>query len=1076
MTNSTLTGNVARNGGAVHLLFGNVYLLNSILVGNTNTLGLNDDAAFTYAYYCLIGAADGTITDIAAADIFANIGADGKAVLESDGTVAILANGAAATAGTKLQNKDGKLQYWDNNDWTTIIEKASESELTTAFTTDQLQTDQLGRNRLAYESLGFGYSVGAVSVVGENESLVVTTERDVVNAFDGMISLREAISYAKDGTTAADGTKTITFDPAVFTAENHTIKLGSTLGILPNAFGADNPLTIDGAVSETVSVVIDGGRENGAGGVQILRINSGNTVTLQNLTLQNGYVGGNGGAIFNYGTVTVANSTLTGNSADNSGGAIYNSGALTVINSTLTDNTADYSGGAIYNDGILTVANCTLTGNTANDEGGAVHNHDGNAYLLNSILVGNTAPDGGDLWTYGDSFTYTYAYYCLVGTAYNHQDGGTPVTGTDAFSGTPTGTTVENTFVGIFGTNTFNAQTGVILPLASGIGATAGTKLQNKDGKLQYFHNNDWVTAADKDNNEITTTLTTDRLQDDQLGKDRSAYATFGYSVGAVSVEPTEQPQAALTLTGIPNTITYGDSFTVGTNGGSGTGAVEYSSSDTDVATVDQTSGEVKIIGVGSFTITATKKADANYAEASVTSDALTANKKELKVNVTVVDKQYNGLTDAQISSAVPGGVVPGDTVTLTNGTPTFASFEVGTDIAISFTDFGISGADADNYTLTQPSGVTADIYNNFTGEDCYTTTPLNADGWTNGDFVITAKDGYELSRTNTANGTWQNTLTYSDETDSGSAAFYVRDKATGAISLAVTESYKIDKTAPEAEIKVETNSFKQFLNTITFGLFFKENVDVTITGTDALSGVAKVEYQKVAKQSDYDENGTWTEYAAFSVTQDEEFIVYARVTDNAGNFVIVNSNGIVVDKTAPAINGITDGEDYYGDTAFTFSDSYLDSVTVDGAPIDITSGSYTITADNAAHTITAKDKAGNETAVTVKVMLEGADYSEVDKAIEKANALNSDNYVDFSGVTAAINAVVRGKNITEQAEVDAMAKAINDAIDALTAKPSDNPQTGDSGNMLLWIALLFVSVSAAAGLTVYGRKRRVNR
>ena len=65
------------------------------------------------------------------------------------------------------------------------------------------------------------------------------------------------------------------------------------------------------------------------------------------------------------------------------------------------------------------------------------------------------------------------------------------------------------------------------------------------------------------------------------------------------------------------------------------------------------------------------------------------------------------------------------------------------------------------------------------------------------------------------------------------------------------------------------------------------------------------------------------------------------------------------------------------------------------------------------------------------------ADYTKVDAAIAKANALNKDNYKDFSGVEAAVKAVVRDKNITEQSEVDAMAKAIEDAIAALEQKPS---------------------------------------
>ena len=65
------------------------------------------------------------------------------------------------------------------------------------------------------------------------------------------------------------------------------------------------------------------------------------------------------------------------------------------------------------------------------------------------------------------------------------------------------------------------------------------------------------------------------------------------------------------------------------------------------------------------------------------------------------------------------------------------------------------------------------------------------------------------------------------------------------------------------------------------------------------------------------------------------------------------------------------------------------------------------------------------------------ADYTAVDAAIAKANALNENDYIDFSAVKAALEAVVRGKNITEQFEVDAMAKAIEDAIAALVEKPS---------------------------------------
>ena len=79
-----------------------------------------------------------------------------------------------------------------------------------------------------------------------------------------------------------------------------------------------------------------------------------------------------------------------------------------------------------------------------------------------------------------------------------------------------------------------------------------------------------------------------------------------------------------------------------------------------------------------------------------------------------------------------------------------------------------------------------------------------------------------------------------------------------------------------------------------------------------------------------------------------------------------------------------------------------------------------------------------NDPLLNANVIYKGADYTKVDEAIAKANALNKDDYKDFSAVEAAVNAVVRDKNITEQSEVDAMAKAIEDAIAALQYKDAD--------------------------------------
>ena len=109
--------------------------------------------------------------------------------------------------------------------------------------------------------------------------------------------------------------------------------------------------------------------------------------------------------------------------------------------------------------------------------------------------------------------------------------------------------------------------------------------------------------------------------------------------------------------------------------------------------------------------------------------------------------------------------------------------------------------------------------------------------------------------------------------------------------------------------------------------------------------------------------------------------------------------------------------------------------------PVDLEAGTYTVEVNadncevfNSNITITADTATHTQ---TIAMTYLPADYTKVDAAIAKANALNKDNYMDFSGVEAAVKAVVRDKNITEQSEVDAMAKAIEDAINALVRKSS---------------------------------------
>lgn len=104
------------------------------------------------------------------------------------------------------------------------------------------------------------------------------------------------------------------------------------------------------------------------------------------------------------------------------------------------------------------------------------------------------------------------------------------------------------------------------------------------------------------------------------------------------------------------------------------------------------------------------------------------------------------------------------------------------------------------------------------------------------------------------------------------------------------------------------------------------------------------------------------------------------------------------------------------------------------------------------------------------------ADYSKVDAAIKKVEALNKDDYKDFSKVEAAVNAVVRGKNVTEQKVVDNYAKAIEEAIKGLEKKEEinkediKNPQTSD--NILTSVAIGLVGIVTIAGIAIYKKQK----
>ena len=362
----------------------------------------------------------------------------------------------------------------------------------------------------------------------------------------------------------------------------------------------------------------------------------------------------------------------------------------------------------------------------------------------------------------------------------------------------------------------------------------------------------------------------------------------------------------------------------------------------------------------------------ANYvlaAQPASTTASISA--KELTIaDLKVKDKQYDGKNTAEIDGT-PAlvGVVDGDVLTLVNGVPTFDSVKIGKNIAISFTAFTLSGDSVTvaNYTLTQPSGITANIVEYVADGSEY---GVNSNDWLNKDFIITAKEGYKLSLTDTANGEWVDSLTASDETGNGKLTFFVKNTETGVISAAVTENYKIDKTAPTGEVKLnERTAFQKFINTITFGLFFKDDVHVKLTAEDEASGVKSVLYFKsdmILTDDEVRAITDWTDNSDFDIEAKdmEKFVIYVRIEDNAGNVTFIGSDGATFDTTAPEIVGVENDKTYYVTKKVAIDDENLASVTLNGETVEDV---FTLVGDkDATYVIRTEDKAGNVTEYTV--------------------------------------------------------------------------------------------------------------
>ena len=324
---------------------------------------------------------------------------------------------------------------------------------------------------------------------------------------------------------------------------------------------------------------------------------------------------------------------------------------------------------------------------------------------------------------------------------------------------------------------------------------------------------------------------------------------------------------------------------------------------------------------------------------------------------------------------------------------------------------------------------------------------------WTNQDITLTPKNQTSNLGTTTYQyrvdeGEWQDytsSIVISTDTDADGTVYEFKAKSASGVEsdAAASITVKRDTIAPDGDITIKESSIRRFLNAITFGLFFNEDVDVTVTGTDDLSGVASIQYYRSAEilaQDDLTSLTGWTEYdsAIHETAEDtEKFIYYVKVTDMAGNVTLFGSDGVVFDLTAPSITGVTNGSTYYTTQEVTVTDTNLDSVTLGSEPAILENGVLTLSGNtDAAYTITATDKAGNSMTVTVTM-------KPVASLAEDINGLTTENVTSDDEETITAVKTAAGNVGTESAteEEKAALQEILDNCDALLGKLTDVAQ-----------------------------------
>lgn len=333
------------------------------------------------------------------------------------------------------------------------------------------------------------------------------------------------------------------------------------------------------------------------------------------------------------------------------------------------------------------------------------------------------------------------------------------------------------------------------------------------------------------------------------------------------------------------------------------------------------------------------------------------------------------------------------------------------------------------------------------------------------------------------------------------------------------------DIEKPTGEIIIGTNKWHEFLNKLTFGLFFKDTQTVTINAFDN-SGTVFVSYlvtDRDLSEAELQSLVFGGYEAPFCIDLNGEYIVYAMLVDESLNITYLRSDRITLDNVQPVIGGIENGKTYCEAQTVTIDEKYIDTVTVNGTKVTLDeNGGFTLSPADGEQKIVVTDKAGNTAEMTVTVngghtfgewtsngdgthsrkctvdgckgvetmACSGGKATCTEKAVceycgKAYGKPDSNNHTDLKHIDAKAATEDAEGNIeywycggcdkyySDKDGVNEIKKA-----DTVTAKLPGNPKsprTGNASDLALWISLLFVS-GGVTGVTAGLRKKKKHK